>query len=172
MRRVIAVVGSVIFFVIAPCTIAGLVPWTISDWAVLPPFFGAEMTRVVGIVLIVAGVALLVDSFARFAMEGLGTPAPVLPPQILVVSSLYRFVRNPMYVGVVSAILGQALVFGDERLLIYGGAIWLAFHLFVLFYEEPTLRRSFGAQYEAFCRHVPRWLPRLTPWNASASQES
>jgi len=76
---------------------------------------------------------------------------------------LYRYVRNPMYVGVVAAILGQGLLFGDRKTLAYGLLVWLAFHLFVLFYEEPTLRRTFGEEYETFCQNVRRWIPRVRP---------
>ena len=112
----------------------------------------------------VGGLAVLLDSFARFALRGLGTPAPVLPPSRLVVTGLYRHVRNPMYVAVVSLIVGQGLVLGDPRVIGYGACVWLAFHLFVLGYEEPTLRRTFGAEYERFCANVPRWIPRLRPW--------
>ena len=131
-----------------------------------PAFLGAELTRVLGGVLIIAGVPGLVDSFARFALEGLGTPAPVAPTQKLIVTGLYRYVRNPMYIAVVTVILGQALLFGDERLLSYGALFWLACHVFVVTYEEPTLRRTFGLEYEAFRADVPRWIPRLTPWRA------
>jgi protein-S-isoprenylcysteine O-methyltransferase Ste14 len=72
-----------------------------------------------------------------------------------------------MYVAVVSIVLGQALLLGNLRVLAYGAAAWLATHLFVLFYEEPTLRRTFGAEYGAYCAHVPRWVPRLTPWTST-----
>ena len=82
------------------------------------------------------------------------------------VTGLYRYVRNPIYVALVTVILGQALLFGDQRLLGYGALIWLAFHIFVLAYEEPTLRQSYGAEYESYRANVPRWLPRLTPWRA------
>jgi len=81
-----------------------------------------------------------------------------------VVTGLYRCVRNPMYVGVVSVIAGQGLLLGNARVLGYGALVWLAFSLFVLGYEEPTLRRTFGAEYERFCANVPRWIPRLRPW--------
>jgi len=81
-----------------------------------------------------------------------------------VVTGLYRYVRNPIYVAVVAVILGQGILFGDLRLLIYGALLWLAFHAFVLAYEEPVLAESFGAQYEDFRANVPRWIPRLTPW--------
>jgi protein-S-isoprenylcysteine O-methyltransferase Ste14 len=116
--------------------------------------------------LIAAGLPGLIDSFARFALQGLGTPAPIAPPQNLVVTGLYRYVRNPMYVAVVAVILGQGILFGDWRILIYGGLMWLAFHAFVLAYEEPVLAESFGAQYEDFRANVPRWIPRLSPWRA------
>ena len=114
--------------------------------------------------MIAAGIAVVLDSFARFALQGLGTPAPVLPTRHLVVSGLYQYVRNPMYVGVLGIILGQVLLFGDGRLFAYGVLLWLVVHVFVVGYEEPTLRRSFGAEYEAFRRNVPRWIPRLSPW--------
>jgi protein-S-isoprenylcysteine O-methyltransferase Ste14 len=84
-----------------------------------------------------------------------------------VVTGLYRYVRNPMYVAVVALILGQGILFGDRSLLIYGGLLWLAFHAFVLVYEEPVLAESFGTQYEDFRANVPRWIPRLSPWRTA-----
>ena len=158
--KLASVTGSLIFLVIAPGTVAGLVPWLISHWAAGP----SVALAVPGAVFIAVGLIPLLDSFRRFAVEGLGTPAPVAPTRYLVVSGFYRFVRNPMYVGVVAVILGQALVFASLPLLLYGVAAWLAMHLFVVFYEEPKLRRSFGADYDAFRAAVPRWLPRLRPW--------
>jgi protein-S-isoprenylcysteine O-methyltransferase Ste14 len=118
--------------------------------------------------VIAAAVPIVLESFARFALQGVGTPAPVFPTQRLVVSGFYRYVRNPMYVAVVSIVLGQALVFGDVRVLAYGVVAWLVTHLFVLFYEEPTLRRTFGVEYENYCKHVRRWVPRLRPWQVGA----
>lgn len=111
-----------------------------------------------------AGLPVLLDSFARFALQGLGTPAPIAPPRHLVVTGWYGYVRNPMYVAVVSLILGQGLFFGSVRVLEYGVAVWAVFHLFVLLYEEPALRGKFGAEYGEFCGNVRRWLPRLSPW--------
>ena len=104
---------------------------------------------------------MLLDSFARFALQGLGTPAPVAPPKHLVVTGLYRRVRNPMYVGVLAAVSGQALLFGSVRLLEYALLLGLAVHSFVFFYEEPTLRKQFGEEYERYRASVPRWIPRL-----------
>ncbi len=169
LQKPLAILGSFIFLLLAPGLVAGLVPWWISQWQMRPPFFGLSGFRIVGGLLIVIGMPMVLDSFVRFAIQGLGTPAPVLPTRHLVETGLYRFVRNPMYVGVAAIILGQGLLFGNVQVLEYGVFIWLAFHLFVLGYEEPKLRRTFGEEYLEFCRNVPRWLPRLKPWTASPS---
>jgi protein-S-isoprenylcysteine O-methyltransferase Ste14 len=163
MRRAIAVLGSVVFLLLAPGLVAGLVPFQLSHWQFERPFFGLTILRFAGAALIVMGLAGLLESFGRFSIQGLGTPAPVLPPRHLVVKGLYRFVRNPMYVAVLSTIAGQALLFGSLKLVLYCAIIWLLFHVFVLSYEEPTLRKTFGGEYDAYCAHVPRWLPRLSP---------
>src|SRR5258708_7023919 len=168
--KAIAVLGSALFFAVAPSSVAGLVPWWITHWEFRPPFFDLEATRAVGILLIVAGLPGLVDSFARFALQGLGTPAPIAPTQNLVVTGLYRYVRNPIYVALVAVILGQAALFGDQRFLLYGVLVWLAFHAFVVGYEEPALVHRFGTEYEDFRANVPRWIPRLTPWRAARRQ--
>jgi len=132
MRRVFAVLGSAFFLVIAPGTVAGYVPWRISGWRMQAPLLHFSPFRWLGVLLIAAGVPVLLDSFARFAIKGLGTPAPVFPTRHLVVSGLYRYVRNPMYVALVAVILGQGLLLGSVRVLEYGILVWLAFHLFVL----------------------------------------
>jgi len=167
-RKILAIIGSVIFLVLAPMTIAGLVPWWITRWRMEPPLGGFGVLRIVGILLILAGIPVLLDSFARFALQGLGTPAPVFPTRHLVVQGLYRHVRNPMYIAVTAVVLGQALFLGSVRLLEYAAIVWLCFHLFVLVYEEPTLRATFGDEYENFCLRVPRWIPRVRPWQHSA----
>jgi len=161
MRRVIAVLGSTTFLVVAPGTVALVAPWWITHWRFETPLAFWLPFRIAGALLIAAGLPVLIDSFARFALEGLGTPAPVLPPQRLVVSGLYRYVRNPMYVAVFSIVLGQGLLFGNLRLLGYGAVLWASFHLFVLAYEEPTLRAKFGTDYDRFRANVPRWIPRV-----------
>ncbi len=155
------------FFAVAPGCVAGLAPWWISGWHMQRPFLGLSLFRVAGAALMVLGTPMLLDSFARFALQGLGTPAPVFPTRHLVVTGLYRSVRNPMYVGVVSVITGQAFLLGNVRVLGYGALVWMAFHVFVIAYEEPTLRRTFGAEYERFCANVPRWIPRLRPWGGA-----
>ena len=170
MRRVLAVIGNSVFFVLAPVTVAGLVPWWISGWRVATTLW--LPLRIIGGLLIAGGAIVVIDSFARFAVQGLGTPAPVFPTRHLVVTGLYRYVRNPMYVAVISVILGQGLLFGNVRLLGYGAMVWLAFHLFVMIYEEPTLRHTFGVEFESFCTAVPRWIPRLSPWRDDPTIES
>jgi len=155
--------GSFLFFVAAPGTVAGWIPYAISKWRVGPAFAGFEAGRAFGVVLVAVAFIALVECFARFALVGRGVPAPVAPTQTLVVSGLYRHCRNPMYVCVVAAILGQALILGSGALLLYAAMVWLLFHLFVLVYEEPTLARQFH-NYRDYKAHVPRWLPRLRPW--------
>lgn len=167
MSKTFAVLGSALFFVVAPFTLAGLVPWWVTQWEFRPAFFGVDLTRILGGILIIAGAPGIVDLFARFALEGLGTPAPIAPPEKLVVTGLYRYVRNPIYIAVVAVIIGQALLFGDRRLLWYGALLWLFFHVWVVMIEEPTLKQTFGTEYERFRTNVPRWIPRLTPWRAA-----
>src|SRR5215471_16248897 len=128
----------------------GFVPWWITHWEFRPPFFRVELIRMIGVVAIAAGLSELVNSFARFALQGLGTPAPIAPTRHLVVTGPYRRVRNPMYLAVTAVILGQAILLADWRLVVYGALFWLTCHLFVVAYEEPTLQRTFGGEYEAF----------------------
>jgi protein-S-isoprenylcysteine O-methyltransferase Ste14 len=157
-----AILGSLLFFVAAPVVVAGFVPWWITHWEFQRAFWGVEATRIIGVVLIIVGAVGLLDSFARFALQGLGTPAPIAPTRNLVVTGLYRYVRNPMYVAVLAAISGQAVLFCDWHLFVYGAMFWLTCHLFVVTYEEPTLRRTYAKQYETYRANVPRWIPRLT----------
>jgi len=170
VKRLSAIVGSGFFLLLAPGTVAGLVPGWITRWRMQPPLLGFSGFRLIGGLMIAAGIAVVLDSFARFALQGVGTPAPVLPTRHLVVSGLYQYVRNPMYVGVLWVLLGQGLLLGDGRLLAYGLLLWLGFHVFIVGYEEPTLRRSFGTEYEAFRRNVPRWIPRLSPWRGGGNE--
>ena len=167
MRRILSILGSAIFLLIAPGIVAVYVPWRICRWHVGPSLLGIYSLRFVGVFLIAVGLPVLLDSFARFALQGLGTPAPVFPTRHLVVSGLYRYVRNPMYVAVVTLILGQGLFFRSIRVLEYGIAVWVGFYLFVLLYEQPTLRKTFGHEYEEFCANVPGWIPHLRPWQGA-----
>lgn len=161
MTRPVAIAGSILFFFLAPGVIGGLIPWWISRW---DASYSNTALLVVGGLMTTLALAALVACFARFALEGLGTPAPVAPTKTLVVSGLYRFVRNPMYVAVSAIILGQALMFASATLIAYGIVIWFAFQAFILMYEEPTLKGAFPDQYAAYFAAVPRWIPRLKPW--------
>src|ERR671913_1925777 len=112
MRRVTAAVGSAVFFVVGPGTVVGLIPWLLTGWQVREPLPYWAPMRVLGAILLVAGLIVLLRAFVRFVMEGLGTPAPIAAPERLVVGGVYRYVRNPMYVAVLAAIVGQALILG------------------------------------------------------------
>ena len=169
MPRTRAALGSLVFLVIAPGLVAGLVPWWLTGWAKEEPLSGWIVLRLVGWVVVGAGAFVLIQAFARFIHEGHGTPAPVAPTQRLVVGGLYRYVRNPMYLAVAATIIGQALIFGQLVLLLYAAAFLLTVAAFVHWYEEPTLRRQFGAEYEAYSHAVPGWLPRRTPWEGQSS---
>ena len=159
-RSVGNALGAALFFVIAPGTLAGLVPFLMTRWRAEDPFLATDITRCVGTLVVVPGLGLLVDAFVRFVREGRGTPAPVAAPRHLVVRGPYRWVRNPMYVAVLAIIVGEALILGNTALLAYAAVVALAFHTFVVLYEEPTLRERFGNEYEAYTASVPRWIPR------------
>jgi len=161
MRLRRAAFGSALFFLAAPGVVVGLVPWWITRWELLP---ASLLVRVLGGLLLAVALPVLVSAFLRFVRDGLGTPAPVAPTERLVVTGAYRYVRNPMYVAVIAAIVGQALLLGQTVLLYYAALVALLVVSFVRLYEEPVLRRQFGEQYDAYRRAVPRWMPRLRPW--------
>jgi protein-S-isoprenylcysteine O-methyltransferase Ste14 len=168
LRRAAAAAGSAAFFVVAPVVVVGLIPWGLTGgweaedtWAPLVAL---------GAVLLAAGLAVLVQAFVRFVVAGLGTPAPVAPTEHLVVGGLYRHVRNPMYLALGAIIAGQALVLGRPALLLYAAAVLAITATFVHVYEEPTLRRQFGAEYEAYCAAVPGWLPRRRAWRPGGDE--
>jgi protein-S-isoprenylcysteine O-methyltransferase Ste14 len=157
-RKRKAILGSTVFLALAPGIVAGVLPALITGWDADDELPG--ILRAAGAGLGLLGLAFLLHAFARFALEGLGTPAPVAPTERLVVGGAYRFVRNPMYLAVLAVIAGQALFFGDAAVGAYGAVVALAFMAFVRIYEEPTLRATYGAEYDAYCDEVPRWLPR------------
>jgi protein-S-isoprenylcysteine O-methyltransferase Ste14 len=161
MRTITATAGSAVFLLIAPGVVAGLVPWWLTGWR-MGAAYPAPM-QVTGAVLAAAGAVALLAAFAQFAIQGRGTPAPPAPTAQLVVRGLYRYVRNPMYLAVLAVITGQALLLSRPVLLGYAVAVAGAFIAFVYGYEQPTLTRRYGAQYEAYRRAVPGWWPRLPP---------
>lgn len=153
-----AALGSVVFLAVAPGIVAGLVPWLSTRWHSRDPSLVLE---VLGVALLALGVGVLLHAFARFVVEGVGTPAPVAETERLVVGGLYRYVRNPMYLAVTATIVGQALLLGQLWLLAYAAAFLAVVASFVHLYEEPHLRRRYGAEYEAYVSAVPGWVPRL-----------
>jgi protein-S-isoprenylcysteine O-methyltransferase Ste14 len=158
MRKVIAIAGSAVFLVIAPGVVAGLVPWWLTGWQVGAAY--PAPVRITGAVLTGTGAVVLLAAFAQFAIQGRGTPAPPAPTRQLVVAGLYRYVRNPMYLAVLTVITGQALLLSRPVLLGYAAAVAAAFIAFVYGYEQPTLAQRYGAQYLAYRQAVPGWWPR------------
>ena len=165
MLRLKAAVGSLVFLVVVPGIVAGLIPWLLTGWK---PQSYAMPWQLAGWLLVIAGLVVLITSFARFALEGLGTPAPIAPTRRLVVGGFYRYVRNPMYLAVAAIIAGQAVGLGQPRLVVYLAVFFIAVVAFVHIYEEPTLSEHYGAEYEEYRRAVPGWLPRVTPWRPPA----
>lgn len=158
-----ALLGTVVFTLTVPGTAIVLIPYFLTGWSVQRPLLGIEATRLLGVALMLLAAPLFVRFLAGFVREGRGTPAPIAPTEHLVVGGPFQWVRNPGYVAVVSLVVGQALILGSWPLLVYAALLAIAFHVFVVVYEEPTLRRQFGEQYHAYCVAVPRWLPRLRP---------
>ena len=154
---------SFLFILIVPGIVAGIAPWAIDD------FFGPSSLQFGPLVLLafplwtVGTVGLLWCAW-DFAQKGEGTGAPIDAPKKLVVNGLYRHVRNPMYVSVLTILLGQFLWMGSRWVFAYMLFVFTAFHLFVTQYEELELKRLFGAQYERYAKAVPRWLPLLRPY--------
>src|SRR5579859_2460965 len=163
MRRPAAAAGSALFFAIAPGAVAGLVPWWLTGWRVRGAPAHWTPARIAGLIMLTAGTIVLIHAFARFAAEGRGTPAPAAPTERLVTGGLYRYVRNPMYLAVVAAITGQALLLGSLALVGYAAAVAATVGAFVRWYEEPTLTRQFGDEYDAYRTAVPAWRPRVRP---------
>jgi len=163
MRRSAAAAVSVAWGVALGGTFACLLPYLLGDWHFHRPLPFWAAAQVAGGLLICAGLVPLVESFAEF-IKADGTPVPVASPPRLVVSGSYRYVRNPIYVGFVAVLLGQALLFGSRGLLVYTAVAWCVGAAAVRFYEEPVLARKFGAGYQAYRRAVRAWIPRLHPW--------
>lgn len=154
------VAKTLVFTVLVPGCVAGLIPYLIVSLGLGLPFAIGEY-RFFGLLPLIAGAAVYLACASEFAFAGRGTPAPTDPPRLLVSHRLYRLSRNPMYIGVLTVLVGEAILFTSAGLFAYGAIVWLLFHIFVVYYEEPQLREKFGESYEAHSRAVPRWLPRL-----------
>lgn len=153
-------VKTLIFTVLVPGTVTVLIPYWILSGRGRPFSLEVWSWNLLGILPVAVGAACYFRCAWDFAFGGRGTPAPIDAPKTLVASGLYRVVRNPMYVGVALILLGESLVFESFTLLTYAFLVGLMFHLLVVYYEEPTLKKKFGARYEEYCQAAPRWLPR------------
>jgi protein-S-isoprenylcysteine O-methyltransferase Ste14 len=153
------ILNTLLFTVLVPGTVAGWFPYRLHRDS---PATSNLALRTVAILLIVIGTAIyLHTAFWGFALRGCGTPAPIAPTKKLVVEGLHRYVRNPMYIGVATIVLGQAVLFQSWHVLEYLAIVLVIVQFFVLFYEEPTLARQFGQEYEEYKKRVPRWIPRF-----------
>jgi protein-S-isoprenylcysteine O-methyltransferase Ste14 len=150
---------TVVFTILVPGTELVLLPLVVVLLG-LGPRLELGMARYWGLVPLLAGLVIILWCFADFVRRGRGTPAPYDPPRELVVAGLYRYVRNPQYVGVVLVVIGEALLSGRVVLFGYAALLAIGYQLFVRYYEEPTLGRLFGEPYARYLEAVPRWLPR------------
>ena len=153
-----ATAGTAVFLLVAPGVVTGLVPWLITGWR--PGTTQPAVMVAIGAAFTAVGCLVLLASFARFALDGLGTPAPPAPTERLVVGGLYRYVRNPMYLALQAILIGQVLMLDRPVLLLYAAAVAAITVAFTRWYEEPALRRRYGEQYEQYRQQVPGWLPR------------
>jgi protein-S-isoprenylcysteine O-methyltransferase Ste14 len=152
------ILKTALFTIFVPGTVAGYVPFRLLGGFAWP---GGGLLTWLGMLIMVLGAAIYFRCAWEFAVRGLGTPAPIAPTKFLVTTALHRYVRNPMYLGVALVILGEAALFRSAHLVEYAALMLLIAHLFVIFYEEPTLGRQFGESYDEYRRTVPRWIPKL-----------
>jgi protein-S-isoprenylcysteine O-methyltransferase Ste14 len=149
---------SILFLILAPGIVAGYIPLVfLQQGSQIETGFFAYLAFPLWLI----GVMILLWCFWDFLVKGLGTPAPIDPPKELVVTGLYNYVRNPMYVGVLAIITGHFLWFKTIWMVVYAVIVFLAFYLFVTLYEEPHLKKTFGTVYEEYTKKVPRWIPRI-----------
>ena len=157
-RAIVPLLNTILFSIVVPGTVAGYFPYLLTDR------FAHRASGVVAwfaIAVIAIGAAIYLRCAWEFAVRGLGTPAPIAPTKFLVTTALHRHVRNPMYLGVATAILGEAILFRSLHVAIYAAIMLTVAHIFVVLYEEPTLRRQFGVSYDEYRQRVPRWIPRF-----------
>lgn len=150
---------TLLWSVLVPGSLTILVPYLLLTSGF--ELYRVELSgfRFIGLVPITLGALLYLWCAWDFTFTGKGTPAPFDPPKEMVARGLYRYVRNPMYVAALLALLGEVILFGSAMILIYAAIVFSVFHLLIIFYEEPTLRRKFGASYGAYCMKVSRWIP-------------
>lgn len=149
---------SLLFLILAPGVVAGYIPLVLLQRG---PQIETGFFAYLAFPLWLIGVTVLLWCFWDFLAKGRGTPAPIDPPKELVVTGLYNYVRNPMYVGVLAIIIGNFLWSGTIWISVYAVVVFLVFYLFVTLYEEPHLKKTFGTVYEEYTKKVPRWIPRI-----------
>jgi protein-S-isoprenylcysteine O-methyltransferase Ste14 len=157
-RAIGPILQTILFTILAPGTVTVLIPsWLVGGFR-WPQ--GGPMTWL-GVAIFLAGAAIYFRCAWEFAVRGLGTPAPIAPTKFLVTTALHRYVRNPIYIGVFTVLVGEAVTFRSVMLLGYAAFLCVPVQVFVVFYEEPTLQRQFGESYEEYRRSVPRWIPKI-----------
>lgn len=154
-------IGTILFTLLVPGSITVLIPYLLLNFQLhlIPVKLGNY--RYLGLIPIILGLIAYLWTAWDFTFKGKGTPAPISAPKVLMVSGLYRYVRNPMYIGILMILLGEALFFKEVILLVYTCLMFLSFHRFVKYYEEHDLTRQFGAAYKLYCHAIPRWFPRF-----------
>ena len=157
-RAVVPILKTALFTIVVPGTVAGYIPYLLSDRFAHRASGPLEW---LGFAVLVVGATIYFRCAWEFAVRGLGTPAPIAPTKYLVTTALHRYVRNPMYLGVALAILGQAIWFRSMHVALYAAIMLAVAHIFVVLYEEPTLHQQFGASYDQYRQRVPRWIPRF-----------
>ena len=155
------IIKTLIFTIVVPGSITIAIPYFLLSSRLRRYSLEIGAPRFLGIVLIALGAVFYLWCAWDFAIAGKGTPAPLDPPKLLVRRGLYRLTRNPIYLGVLLLLIGETILFESLTLLVYALVLWMVFHLFVISYEEPTLKRQFGGAYDEYCSAVPRWVPSL-----------
>lgn len=156
-NSILLILKNILFTFIAPGTVAVYVPYLLTRGRT--PSSGAMFA--ISIAFFATGAAIYLWCLWHFAYYGRGTPAPIDAPKKLVIHGLYKYVRNPMYVGVLTAVFGWVILYRSFMLLGYAALLWICFELFIVFYEEPHLKKIFGHEYEEYCLRVGRWFPKL-----------
>ena len=149
-----------IFSFILPVTVVVIIPWWIEKNSTIH----AGLYPIFGMTLIVVGLIIMTLTISSFIRVGKGTLAPWSPPKKLVIKGLYRYVRNPMIMGVLVVLLGEALTLSSKNIVIWAGEFFIINVIYFIIYEEPNLEKRFGEEYREYKKHVSMWLPRLTPY--------
>lgn len=157
--KVLLFVRSLFFVILKPVVVIGLVPFIITGDSFSDSFSNHfTLHHYIGLLIFLVGVIILFHCVVRFAIDGLGTLSPIDPTKRLVISGLYKYTRNPMYIGVILILFGETVFTKSIHLLFYSFIIIILFYLFVVYKEEPRLKKDFGQNYEMYCNTVNRWF--------------